>query len=92
LLITISGYRHRETGALGAVGTNGYYWCSSPFAADGVHVYCGGILYFHAATASPLEWTNRANAVPVRCVQHLPRNDCFLSGLFDTLSIFQRFR
>ena len=75
---------------MGAVGTNGYYWASSPYASAGTNAHCGGILYFHADNASPLEWTNRANAVPVRCVQASARNDCFLSyGLFDTLSIYR---
>ncbi len=40
------------------------------------NVYCGGILYFHAAAASPLEWAGRAGAVPVHCVQASARS-CF---------------
>lgn len=70
--IRTAGIRSAAAGALANVGTHGYYWASSPYAKDGTYARCGGILYFHADNASPLEWTNRANAVSVRCVQHLP--------------------
>ena len=32
----------------------------------------GGLLWFHATLVNPLAGSNRANAFPVRCVQHLP--------------------
>ena len=82
LLITFqiaSGNRNRETGALTVVGTNGYAWSSSPYAAGNAN---GGFLNFNSGNVNPLNNTNRANAFPVRCVQHLPEvvfgDPCFL--------------
>ena len=74
-----AGYRYRESGALTNVGANGYVWSSSPYAADGTNVHCAGYLNFNAGNVNPLNWASRSNGFPVRCVQHLCRNRCFLS-------------
>jgi len=66
-----AGYRYREDGALTVVGTNGYAWSSSSYAAAGSNAHCAGNLNFNAGNVNPLNWTNRANGFPVRCVQHL---------------------
>jgi len=68
---------------LTVVGANGYAWSSSSFA--GQNPRNAGNLNFNAGNVNPLDWNNRANGFPVRCVQHL--RGLFLSGLFDTLSI-----
>lgn len=54
-----------------AVGTEGNYRSSSPFAADGTHARRAGYLYFAATWVSPLGNATRASALTVRCVQHL---------------------
>jgi len=64
-----SGYRNRETGALGGIGAEGSSWSSSSYAASNVNA---GRLIFNAGNVNPLNNTNRANALSVRCVQHLP--------------------
>ncbi|MDE6374978.1 MAG: fibrobacter succinogenes major paralogous domain-containing protein [Alistipes sp.] len=69
-----SGNRNNTTGALNVVGTYGYSWSSSPYAAGSANV---SILRFLASEMTPLNSNNRANAFPVRCVQHL--RGCFLS-------------
>ena len=71
-----AGYRHRESGALTAVGTEGTYASSSSYAAGNINA---GILWFGAGNVNPLNNGNRANARSVRCVQHLLRG-CFLFG------------
>jgi len=65
-----AGLRGSGEGAFWNVGTNGYAWSSSSFAGQNPH--CAGYLDIHATNVNPLNWTNRANAFPVRCVQHLP--------------------
>ncbi|MDE6046534.1 MAG: fibrobacter succinogenes major paralogous domain-containing protein [Alistipes sp.] len=63
-----SGYRYRETGALTNVGSNGYVWSSSPYAAGNVSA---GSMDFSVSFVRPLNYYARAYAFPVRCVQHL---------------------
>ena len=48
-----------------AVGTNGYAWSSSSYAAGNLNA---GNLNFNSGNVNPLNGNNRA----VRCVQHLP--------------------
>ncbi|MDE6046746.1 MAG: fibrobacter succinogenes major paralogous domain-containing protein, partial [Alistipes sp.] len=73
-----SGYRNWTTGDLSVVGTIGYFWSSSPAAADNAS---GGGMCFSAVDIPVLFTCQRARAFPVRCVQHL--QGCFygLSGL-----------
>ncbi|WP_304583280.1 hypothetical protein [uncultured Alistipes sp.] len=61
-----AGYRNRETGVLAGIGTNGYYWSSSPRSAS--EIYAAN-LDFNASNVNPLGWNNRSNAFSVRCVQ-----------------------
>ena len=64
-----SGYRTRETGGLTNVGTNGYSWSSSAYAAGSA---TSGGLNFNSSNVNPLNsFSGRALAFPVRCVQHL---------------------
>ncbi|MDE5624158.1 MAG: hypothetical protein K2I62_06075, partial [Alistipes sp.] len=65
-----TGYRTTSTGALNAVGTNGYSWSSSSYAAGNINA---GNLNFNSGNVNPLNGNNRANGFPVRCVQHLRR-------------------
>ncbi len=64
-----AGYRNRETGALGGIGTEGNYRSSSTAASGSVSA---GNLNFTAGNVNPLNGWYRANAYSVRCVQHLP--------------------
>ncbi|MDE6507877.1 MAG: fibrobacter succinogenes major paralogous domain-containing protein [Alistipes sp.] len=69
-----AGYRNRETGALGGIGTEGNVWSSSSYAAGNINA---GRLNFNSGNVNPLNTGNRANGFSVRCVQHL--QGCFLS-------------
>lgn len=60
------GYRHRDTGALTAVGNNGYSWSSSVNGINGMN------LNFNATGLNPSNSNNRAYGFQVRCLQHLP--------------------
>ncbi|WP_290176351.1 hypothetical protein, partial [uncultured Alistipes sp.] len=62
-----TGLRHREAGALNAVGTNGYAWSSSSYYAG---IRGAGNLYFSSGSVNPLSSSIRANAFSVRCVQN----------------------
>ena len=63
------------TGALLAVGANGYVWSSSTFASGNINA---GNMDFNATWVNPLNANNRSNGFSVRCVQHLC-GSCFLS-------------
>ncbi|WP_370689167.1 hypothetical protein, partial [uncultured Alistipes sp.] len=62
-----TGYRYRETGALNAVGTSGYAWSSSSYAAGNLGA---GYFYFYSGLVGPLNGGYRAFGFPVRCVQN----------------------
>ncbi|MCM1249817.1 MAG: fibrobacter succinogenes major paralogous domain-containing protein [Alistipes sp.] len=62
-----SGYRYFQSGALNVVGTYGYSWSSSPYAAG--NAGAGG-LGFYSASVYPLNSSNRADGFSVRCVQN----------------------
>ena len=68
LLPIAAGNRHRESGALTNVGTEGDYWSSSSNYAGSNNA---GNLNFRSSNVYPLNNTNRANGLSVRCVQHL---------------------
>ena len=61
-----AGYRSSSTGALFDVGVQGDAWSSSSYASGN---YNAGYLAFNASLVNPLNGTNRANGLPVRCVQ-----------------------
>ena len=63
-----AGYRHNASGALTNVGTEGDLWSSSSYAAGNVNA---GFLNFRSGNVNPLNNTNRAHALSVRCVQYL---------------------
>ena len=67
-----AGYRTNSTGALTNVGTNGYVYSSSSYAAGDRNA---GYLNFNSGNVNPLNNANRAAALSVRCVQHL--HGCF---------------
>ena len=71
LFRSAAGYRSAGAGALTAVGTEGNYRSSSPFAADGANASRAGNLNFNATWVNPLNNATRASALSVRCVQHL---------------------
>ncbi len=54
------------------VGTHGWYWASSSFYAGDEQ---SGHLWLHATAVQPLDDSQRAFALSVRCVQHL--RGCF---------------
>jgi hypothetical protein len=54
------------------VGTNGYVYSSSSYAAGDRNA---GYLNFNSGNVNPLNNANRAAALSVRCVQHL--HGCF---------------
>ena len=68
MLSIATGYRHRESGALTNVGTEGDVWSSSSAYAGNLNA---GNLNFNSGNVNPLNNSNRANAFSVRCVQHL---------------------
>ena len=62
IFLPASGCRSLSSGALGLVGSDGYYWSSSPYGAnDGHNLYSG---------SSNWNWDNvsRAYGFPVRAV------------------------
>lgn len=61
-----AGFRDCTTGALLDVGMQGDAWSSSSYASGN---YNAGYLAFNASLVNPLNGTNRANGLPVRCVQ-----------------------
>ena len=63
-----AGYRANSTGALGYVGERGHVWSSSSNYAGSLNA---GRLIFKSDLVNPLNNTNRANGLSVRCVQHL---------------------
>ena len=62
-----AGYRTGSTGALTGVGTHGYVYSSSSYAAGDRHA---GYLYFLSGYVRPLSGASRAAALSVRCVQN----------------------
>ncbi|MBF0647881.1 hypothetical protein IR083_03490 [Dysgonomonas sp. GY75] len=57
-----SGNRNNNTGTLNNVGTNGYYWSSSPNGTNGYN------LNFNSSNVNPSDNNNRANGLTVRCI------------------------
>ena len=68
LFFDAAGHRHRETGALAAVGAEGNYASSSSYAAGNVSA---GTLWFGSGNVNPLSSTGRANGLSVRCVRNV---------------------
>nr|WP_290015512.1 hypothetical protein [uncultured Alistipes sp.] len=52
-----------------SVGAGGWCWSSSSYLAGNLNA---GSLNFDTGNVNPLNNNNRANGIPVRCVQHLP--------------------
>ena len=67
LFLPAAGCRDRSTGALTNVGTYGYYWSSSSYAAGNRNA---GSLSFHSGAVYPLYYNYRAYAFSVRCVRN----------------------
>jgi len=67
-----TGYRNNTSGALVNVGTWGPYNSSSSYASGNINA---SHLAFGSGDVKPLNTSNRANALSVRCVQHL--RSCF---------------
>ncbi|MBE6193522.1 MAG: DUF1566 domain-containing protein [Rikenellaceae bacterium] len=61
----IVGCRDTSGGALGNVGSIGYYWSASPHASDGERAY---YLCFYDSKVSPMNYVNRCLGQSVRCV------------------------
>ena len=75
LLAPAAGYRSREAGVLTFVDTDGNYWSSSSYVSDGSAANLAGLLWFSITNIRPTDSglrPRRANALSVRCVQHLP--------------------
>jgi hypothetical protein len=60
-----SGYRHRESGALGETGSSGFFRSSAVTDASSY------ALRFLSTYVGPSYNSNRAGSFSVRCVQHL---------------------
>ncbi len=60
-----SGYRLRSTGRMSNVGSEGFWWASSPVGNNAAH------FFFNAYSVFPLDSSNRSRGggFPVRCVQ-----------------------
>ena len=66
LQVPAAGYRNNDSGQLNNVGSNGYYWSSSPNSSSSNNA---GNLNFNSGNVNPLNNNNRANGFSVRCVQ-----------------------
>lgn len=66
LKLPASGYRYNSDGSLNFVGSFGRYWSSSPYGSDGGYSYS---LLFQSSLLLPVESSNRARGLAVRCVQ-----------------------
>ena len=60
------GYRNDYSGALGNVGSYGYYWSASPNPSDSYRAYH---LYFNNGLVTPAYSSNRSSGYSVRCVR-----------------------
>ena len=67
LFIPATGCRHRESGALACVGTDGYAWSSSSSYAGSNYA---SYLHFNSSSVFPLNTNSRAYGFPVRCVRN----------------------
>ncbi len=60
-----AGYLHYTSGAVTSVGTEGFYWSSSPYSSD----VNAGYLSFLSGGVYPVYATYRASGLSVRCVR-----------------------
>lgn len=60
------GYRNDYSGALGNVGSYGYFWSASPNPSSSNDAYS---LYFYNGSVSPASNSNRSSGYSVRCVR-----------------------
>ena len=60
------GYRYYDSGALGNVGSNGYYWSASPVPSSSSNAY---YLSFSNGNVYPANLNYRGNGCSVRCVR-----------------------
>jgi hypothetical protein len=67
LFAPAAGYRRREDGYLGGIGTNGGYWSSSTLGSTDPSR--AGNWNFSADNVNPLGGDARTTGRPVRCVQ-----------------------
>jgi len=65
-----SGNRNAGSGALNETGAWGGSWSSSPFEAASPNA---SHFNFRSGNVNPMNNTNRANGLPVRCVKYLHR-------------------
>ena len=65
-----AGYLHRESGAVTNVAAEGDYWSSSPYSTE----VNAGNLNFNSTGVYPVNATNRANGLSVRCVRVFARS------------------
>ena len=68
LFLEAAGYRHRESGALAYVGTEGDYWSSSSGYAGSDYA---GFLGFSSSHVYPLYGAHRVYGLSVRCVRDI---------------------
>ena len=59
-----AGCRGSNYGSMSSVGSDGFYWSSSPYNGN-----YGYSLYFYSSSVSPSYYSNRAYGFSVRCVQ-----------------------
>ncbi len=64
LKLPMAGGRSLPGGSLGAQGSGGYYWSSSPNGASGYS------LYFDSTAVTPASSGNRSHGFSVRCLKN----------------------
>lgn len=80
-----AGYRHRDTGALTNVGTNGNYWSSS--RASGTATNASNLNFNSSNGLNPLNENNRANGFSVRCVSGLICKEKIIRSAAGAMSV-----
>ena len=60
------GCRSHGSGALGSVGSYGYYWSASPYPSNSYYAYS---LYFNNGYVNPALYNDRSYGSSVRCVR-----------------------
>ena len=81
-----AGYRNRGSGALGNVGSNGYWWSFAPYSQSNARN-----LNFNSAAVNPLNTNNRSNGYAVLPSRALGRRPVFVKNMvFDYKEIHAR--
>lgn len=80
-----AGDHRHDNGGLENVGTNSYYWSSSPFSAGSANA---GRMNFNSSGSYPVNENYRVNGFSVRCVSELMRKKVLPSLSTERRSTF----